>query len=96
MRTTIKIALVTLALAGASLTAGLPAKADNVTITAAPGGFAFGYSDGYWDRGHKWHAWRNQEQASRFREENRDHYYDWKHDRDRDKGWRNEHWWDHH
>jgi hypothetical protein len=97
MRTTTKIALVALALAGGSLAVtGQPALADNVTVGVSPGGFAFGYSDGYWDRNHAWHAWENKEQAARFREENRDHYYEWKHDRDPDQGWRSERWWDRH
>lgn len=77
------------------MTAGLPAKADSVTVTVP--GIAFGYTDGYWDQSHHWHAWRNRREAEAFRKRDRSHYYNWKHDRDADHGWR-EHdtWWDHH
>ncbi len=65
MRMPIKTALVALALAGGSFIASHPALADNVTVAVGPaGGVAFGYSDGYWDRGHQWHAWRNADEAS--------------------------------
>jgi hypothetical protein len=97
MHRTIKIAVVALALVGGSLVVGSPAMADNVTIGISPGGFAFGYTDGYWDRDHNWHGWQNREEAERFRAENRDHYYDRKHDEERNEGWReNEQWWEHH
>ena len=99
MRTTIKIALVTLALAGGSLAvAGHPAMAaDNVTVAVAPGGgFAFGYNDGYWDRGHAWHNWESKEQTTQFRDQNPTHYYDRKHDQEPNQGWRTGSWWDHH
>ncbi len=97
MNRAIKIGLVTLALAGGSLAVGLPAKADNVTVAVDPGGIAFGYSDGYWDRAHQWHDWRDAAEAAQFRAENHDHYYDWKHDRDPDQGWRaSDTWWDRH
>jgi hypothetical protein len=69
--------------------------ADNVTVAVSPGGVAFGYSDGYWDRDHHWHAWRNHEEAARFQAENRAHYYNYKHDRDKDHGWHNDRYWDH-
>ena len=98
MNKVIKIGLLSFALAGTSLAAGLPAKADNVTVAVNPGGgIAFGYSDGYWDRGHQWHAWQDSNEASRWRAENRDHYYDYHHDRDPGAGWRaNDTWWDRH
>jgi hypothetical protein len=96
MKMIVKAALVAAALAGGSLAAGLPAMADNVAVTVAPGGVAFGYSDGYWDQGHHWHVWQNKDQAARFRAENTAHYYSYKHDRDHDKGWHdNDHWWGH-
>lgn len=95
MRSTIKAALATLAIAAGSLAAGPAALADNVTVGVGPGGIAFGYSDGYWDRDHHWHGWRNKEEAERFRAENREHYYDRKHDREEHEGWReSDHWWD--
>jgi hypothetical protein len=98
MRSTIGVAFVALAVAGGSLAPGLPAAADSVTITATlPAGIAFGYSDGYWDQSHHWHAWRNRQEAEAFREHDRAHYYAWKHDRDPDKGWHDhDMWWHRH
>jgi hypothetical protein len=71
--------------------------ADNVTIGVGGGGVAFGFNDGYWDRGHQWHGWKNQEEATSFRSQNHDHYYDRKHDADKDGGWRDsDRYWDRH
>lgn len=96
MKMSFKAALVAAALAGGSLAVGSPAMAQSVGVTVAPGGIAFGYTDGYWDQAHHWHAWKNRAQADRFRADNRAHYYAWKHDRDHDQGWRaNDHWWNH-
>jgi hypothetical protein len=49
---------------------------------------AFGYSDGYWDRSHQWHQWRDRQQAEAWQRQNAAHYYDRRHDQDRDTGWR--------
>jgi hypothetical protein len=97
MRSSIKIALLALAIGGSSLSAGIPAQA-GVDINIGPaGGIAFGYNDGYWDRAHTWHAWKNDDEARAYRESNKEHYYEYKHDRDPDGGWRdNEHYWDKH
>jgi len=102
MKSTIKIALIALAVGGTSLAFNLPAlAADSVTVTtttAVPsGGIAFGYNDGYWDRAHTWHAWENQEAVTTWRTTNTTHYYEYKHDRDPDGGWREkEMYWDKH
>ena len=96
MRTPIKIALVALMLAGGSFAAGQPAMADNVTVDVNGGGIAFGYTDGYWDRAHNWHAWQNAQAAAAWRAQNREHYYEWKHDRDASMGWREERYWETH
>ena len=86
-----------LAVAGGTVALGMPAKADNVNVAIGPGGIAFGYNDGYWDRAHRWHAWRNHEEAEHFRAANADHYYDWKHNRDHDRGWHaQDRYWEHH
>jgi hypothetical protein len=83
--------------AGGSLAVSQPASAESsVTVQTGPGGIAFGYSDGYWDQGHQWHAWQNAQESSRYRDEHKDHYYAYKHDRDADKGWRTtDTWWQH-
>jgi hypothetical protein len=93
MLKTMKFALVALALAGGAMTAAIPAKAE-VTVAVDPGGVAFGYEDGYWDRGRAWHTWPSHEAAVQYQTANHDHYYGYKHDRDPDKGWReNDTWW---
>ena len=75
----------------------VPALAANVTVGVGPGGIAFGYSDGYWDTGHRWHAWASAAEAAQWRAANRAHYYAWKHDRDPGAGWRDkDRWWEHH
>jgi len=92
-----KAGLIAFGLIAAGVVAGQPARADNVTVGVGPGGIAFGYSDGYWDREHHWHQWRNHEEAVHFRAENRAHYYDRRHDHERDEGWRDhDRWWDRH
>jgi hypothetical protein len=97
MRIPIKTALVALAVAGGSIAASHSVLAENVTVAVVPaGGIAFGYTDGYWDRERKWHAWRNAQDAAAWRAEHREHYYEWRHDRDPDQGWREERWWETH
>jgi Spy/CpxP family protein refolding chaperone len=96
MNRIVKTALIASALAGAPLLASAPAMAAT-DFSISLGNAAFGYSDGYWDRDHQWHAWRNRAEAAYFRDHYRDHYYAVRHDRDRkdrDKGWRNERWWE--
>ena len=98
MRHILKGALVALALAGTSLIASAPAAAA-VDFSITMGNAAFGYSDGYWDRDHRWHRWRNRAETEYFRDHYSDHYYAVRHDRDRkdrDQGWRNERWWENH
>jgi hypothetical protein len=90
MRVPLKSVLVALTLAGSSvLMAG---------CVVAPGGgeVAFGYRDGYWDRGHNWHAWNSPQDAANFRATNGSHYYDRSHDQDPNQGWHdNDRYWQH-
>ena len=89
MNTPLKAVFLTLALA-----AGPAAVAGCVV---APGGdeVAFGYNDGYWDRGHHWHGWENAQQATHFRDSNVAHFYNRRHDEDRDQGWNdNDRYWE--
>jgi hypothetical protein len=69
-----------------------PAQAD-VAVTFDTGTVAYGYSDGYWDRGHAWHAWPTANAASDYRSHYTEHYYDQRHDAAPAAGWREEHWW---
>ncbi|HEX4114063.1 MAG TPA: hypothetical protein VH020_16140 [Stellaceae bacterium] len=86
MTKTMTAALVALALAGGSL-AVVPAKADSVTVTSTTGP-VFGYSDGYWDRGHAWHAWDNHDAMVTYQRTHHDHFYDSVHTTAPDMGWR--------
>jgi hypothetical protein len=95
MKRLVITALLTLALAGGSLPVAAPAMAQ-VNVGVDVGGIAFGYTDGYWDRDHHWHAWRNRREAAEWRAQNRDHYYAMRHDRVDGHGWREERYWDHH
>src|ERR1035437_4897548 len=67
MKPMIKASLVALALAGVPVVASVPAAAA-VDFSLSLGNAAFGYSDGYWDRDHHWHNWRNKAEASYFRD----------------------------
>jgi hypothetical protein len=92
----IKGALIALALAGAPVIASAPATAA-VDFSVSLGNAAFGYSDGYWDRDHHWHAWRNRAEANYFRSHYGDHYVAVRHDKDhKTMGWRDERWWENH
>ena len=71
----------------------LAARAD-VSVTFDSGSVAYGYNDGYWDRTHAWHPWPNPASQREWRERNASHYYNWKHDRDHDMGWHEDHWWE--
>jgi opacity protein-like surface antigen len=57
-------------------------------LTFDVGAVAFGYNDGYWDTGHRWHAWRNQSDAASYRSHGQN-FHGWNHDRDHDNGWHN-------
>jgi len=57
-------------------------------ISLAFGDIAFGYRDGYWDNGHRWHRWNNDRDYQAYRHHKGNNYRDWNHNRDRDNGWR--------
>jgi len=48
---------------------------------------AFGYRDGYWDNGHRWHGWSNDREYQAYRSRQDVNFHDWNHDRDGDQGW---------
>ena len=94
MRRTIKMAHIALAMGSSTLGVAAPVMAQ-VVVVAPAGGIAFGYRDGYWDRAHAWHRWENRRAAAAWRAENREHYYAYRHDRDREGGWReHERYWE--
>jgi len=88
MRTILKPILIALALATASPLAAQAAQ----RVTVDFGNIAFGYQDGYWDRQHRWHRWRHHRDWTRYRREQREHAYEWRHNRDRDRGWHDPYW----
>jgi hypothetical protein len=82
-------AVVAIALGTAAQIAPAPASAGvHFGISINAGDVMFAYRDGYWDRGHRWHPWRDPDDWRWYRARYRDHYYDWRHDRDPDLGWR--------
>lgn len=77
----LKIGIVSAVLAAA------PAVAFGQSITFDIGNVAIGYNDGYWDRGHAWHAWERAEHRDVYRAAKNAEFHEWKHDRDKDMGW---------
>jgi hypothetical protein len=77
--------------AGVTLAGPHPAAArDTFSFSFDLGDVAFAYSDGYWDHDHQWHRWHNSREAREYRARYREHWHGWKHDRDRDMGWRDD------
>jgi hypothetical protein len=89
MKTSWKILLAAAALSTASLAATAPASAQPTSFSFRVGDVAFGYSDGYYDRYHRWHGWRNARERDWYRV-NYGHSYrgyhhrGWRRDSDRD------------
>ena len=79
------------AMATLSLTAASPVQArDAFTFSFDTGAVAFAYSDGYWDREHNWHGWRNSSEARAYRSQYAHNYKATRHNRERNMGWRND------
>jgi hypothetical protein len=99
MRMFLKGAAIALALAGTALATtgtsnaagiffGTNSHRSGPVISIGFGDVAYGYRDGYWDRGHRWHRWSNDRDYRNYRGQHRSNYYDWNHDRDSNNGWR--------
>ena len=84
MKTSLKILLVTGLLSGAAMTASVPAVAQPGGFSFRLGDIGFAYDDGYYDRSHRWHAWRHQRERDWYRVNYRNHYRGMRHDQDRD------------
>lgn len=83
MKTLTMAVVVAGTLAGAALSAALPASArEAFSFSFDPGAVAFAYSDGYWDRDHKWRD------ARECRARYRDNYDHRRHTSRRNNGWR--------
>jgi hypothetical protein len=95
MQSPIRIVLLAAALVAGPIAVSAPAQA-GVAVSIGGGGIAFGYNDGYWDRAHQWHRWRNHRELESWRAANAEHYYAYRHTHDHGGGWREEHWWENH
>lgn len=89
MMRTPKIAVIVLALAVSPLALTGVARAADIRFNV--GDVAIGYSDGYWDHHHRWHAWEREDHREAYRREKNAEYHEWRHDRDRDMGWHEHH-----
>ena len=79
------------AIAALAFVALSPAHArDAFTFSFDTGAVAFAYSDGYWDRNHNWHGWRNSNEARAYRSQYAHNYKATRHNRERNQGWRND------
>jgi len=83
MKTSFKILLAAAALSAVSLAAAAPASAQPSHFSFRVGDVAFGYSDGYYDRDHRWHHWRNAREHRWYRANYADNYRQYRH-----RGWR--------
>jgi len=85
MKTTLRLLLAASALCTAGLIATAPASAaSHVGFSFRVGDVAMAYDDGYYDRSHRWHAWRNMRDRDWYRVNYHHRYRGWRHDRDRD------------
>jgi hypothetical protein len=80
-------AIIALSVVGGMLAIQAPVNAQGFGISLDVGNVAFGYRDGYWDRDHHWHQWRNQDEARYYRNAPGNRYNDYRHDRDSNQGW---------
>jgi hypothetical protein len=63
-------------------------QAADVNVTFNPGDVAYGYSDGYWTTKREWRTWDKPEYVEVYRKHPGARYYEYRHDRDPDMGWR--------
>jgi len=97
----LKGAAVALALAGATFATAGTANAAGISfgmsdngrhnsgtaISFSFGDVAYGYQDGYWDNGHRWHQWRNSHDRDTYRGQHGGNYRSGNHNRYRGQGW---------
>jgi len=75
-------------LLGYGLLTAVGAYAADVAVTFDPGVVAYGYSDGYWTTKREWRSWDKPEYVEVYRKHPGARYYEYRHDRDPDMGWR--------
>ncbi len=66
-------------IAGTAAIAAVPAAHAAIGISLDFGNVSDAYSDGYWDSGHHWHAWRAGEWDA-YRRAHPEHSHAWRHD----------------
>ncbi len=88
MKSLFKVALCASAVAGAAFAIPTAASArSSVGIYLNTGSVAFAYRDGWWDKDHHFHHWKNRAEMRWYEKHHHDAYHDWNHDRDSDNGW---------
>ncbi len=87
MNKTLKATALAIAVVGAT---AFSAQAADTVVTFDPGVVAYGYSDGYWTTKHEWRTWENPQHVEIYRKAPEARYYEYRHDRDPDMGWRGE------
>lgn len=87
MKTILKATAIAALLSSAAF--GVAQAADPVVIFN-PGSVAYGYSDGYWTTKKEWRTWDKPEHVEVYRKAPEARYYEYRHDRDPDMGWRGE------
>jgi hypothetical protein len=86
---TLKTTALAFAVIGAA-SFGASAFAADTVVTFDPGVVAYGYTDGYWTTKHEWRTWEKPEYVETYRKVPTARYYEYRHDRDPDMGWRGE------
>jgi hypothetical protein len=79
MNRMIGAAIVCGAIGVAAVAAASQASAQ-IGISLNFGDVGIAYQDGYWDHQHRWHAWRNNDDWTKYRQAHPENYHDWRHD----------------
>lgn len=101
MRAFLKNTAIILTFAGSALATTAAAGADGfaagfssgrgdrhgTVVSIGFGDVAYGYRDGYWDNGHRWHRWNNDHDYNNYRAHHTGYFRDWNHDRNGGNGW---------
>ena len=87
MKTALKATALAAALAVSTIGSAFAA---DIAVTFDPGVVAYGYTDGYWTTKREWRTWEKPEYIEVYRKHPGARYYEYRHDRDADLGWRGE------
>ena len=89
MKVLVAASFIGASLALATMSGGI-ARADDFHFSFDTGGVRFAFQDGYWDRDHHWHAWRNKREREEFHHRFADRYDTSMHTKVRNQGWRDD------